>query len=500
MPNFAGFNPQQTLTLLQKMGYTGSPQQDEMDAYIASQPGAQAQLGRYAEMAQKRLSGNYAVGGLVTAVQSAMNNVTTANATPTTTTPEDQQAKLDAAQAKFAAAQAAAAADPTNEAKQKALQTAQAELQAANTSYSTTQVPSATEATAGAVTNPTGMVTPATVDQIAESNDQLIAAGTGQAAPTTQATATTVDQTATAATPEKTEAVTVDPTLVTDKVDETLAGVEAATADPSAKATVRGQLEMLMQDFEGGETPPWASGSMREAMAIMQKRGLGASSMAGQAIVQAAMESAIAIAGQDAQTFANFELTNLNNEQQTTIFKTQQRIASLMSDQAVENATSQFNAANQNQVNQFFADLEATASRFNAEQINGIAKFNAGEENAIEQFNAQLEAQREQFNAQNDLIIAQANTKWRQDLATFNTAAQNEANMEFARTSNNLTQRALDHIWQTERDLMSYAFASSESLEDRNLQLLLANKSINAEKDAQKKQAIGYLAGRLLFG
>ena len=47
-----------------------------------------------------------------------------------------------------------------------------------------------------------------------------------------------------------------------------------------------------MQQFEGGNTPAWAAGSMRAATATLAARGLGASSLAGQAIVQAAMEAA----------------------------------------------------------------------------------------------------------------------------------------------------------------------------------------------------------------
>ena len=66
-----------------------------------------------------------------------------------------------------------------------------------------------------------------------------------------------------------------------------------------------------MSDFEGGKPPPWAAGAMRQATAIMAQRGLAASSMAGQAIVQAAMESALPIAMQDAQTVARFEEQNL---------------------------------------------------------------------------------------------------------------------------------------------------------------------------------------------
>ncbi len=45
--------------------------------------------------------------------------------------------------------------------------------------------------------------------------------------------------------------------------------IQAETATPSAQATVQGQLEGLMQQFEGGETPAWAAGSMRTAMATL---------------------------------------------------------------------------------------------------------------------------------------------------------------------------------------------------------------------------------------
>ena len=101
--------------------------------------------------------------------------------------------------------------------------------------------------------------------------------------------------------------------------------IQAATADPSKQATVAGQLEGLMAQFEGGNTPAWASGAMRAANANMIARGLGASSIAGQAIVQAAMESALPIAQMDAQVTAQFEQQNLSNRQQRAILAAQQR-------------------------------------------------------------------------------------------------------------------------------------------------------------------------------
>ena len=133
-----------------------------------------------------------------------------------------------------------------------------------------------------------------------------------------------------------------------------LEGVEAATGAPSSQATVQGQLTSLMTQFEGGNPPPWAAGAMRQATAIMAQRGLAASSMAGQAIVQAAMESALPIAMQDAKTVASFEAQNISNRQQRAILAAQQRaqFLGMEFDQAfqarVKNAATISDIANRN--------------------------------------------------------------------------------------------------------------------------------------------------------
>ena len=77
--------------------------------------------------------------------------------------------------------------------------------------------------------------------------------------------------------------------------------------------------------FTLSDPPAWAAGAMRAATAEMARRGLGASSMAGQAIVQAAMEAALPIAQADAQIQAQFEGQNLSNKQQMAMFYAQQR-------------------------------------------------------------------------------------------------------------------------------------------------------------------------------
>jgi len=389
-----------------------------------------------------------------------------------------------------------------------------------------------------------------------------------------------------------------------------LEGVEAATGAPSSQATVQGQLTSLMTQFEGGEPPAWASGAMRQATAVMAQRGLAASSMAGQAIVQAAMESALPIALQDAQTVARFEeqnlsnrqqrailaaqqraqflgmefdqefqarvakaatisdianrnfsaevqialensrlaqttnltnvgnrqavvmaqaaaiaeadMTNLNNrqqaavrnaqhflqmdmanfnaEQQVDMFKNQSVIQGLFTDQAAQNAMEQFNATSQNQSDQFFARLETQVSESNTAQYNAMEQFNAGEVNALTKFQEQLNNQRDLFNAQNQLVIAQANAQWRQQLATINNAAQNEANRQDALQANGLTQKGLDEIWQRERDLMAYAFTSAENAQSRRVELLKQELQNDTASDSAFSTALGGFAGAVVNG
>jgi len=356
-----------------------------------------------------------------------------------------------------------------------------------------------------ALTDPSSIIQQAQVATTEVTPDQLIDAGTGQlSADGPSVEAATVEDTATMTTPAREAAKTYDAATIDDKVQDVTDDLQAATAQASDKATVRGQLAMLMEDFEGGETPPWASGPMRQAMQMMQSRGMGASSVAGAAVVQAAMESAISIASQDANTNAQFEMKNLDNRQQTTIFKTQQRLAGMFSDQAALNASSQFNATSENQTNQFFANLEASASQFNANQINAIRQFNAGETNAASQFNAQMKNQRDQFNAQNSLVIAQANAQWRQNVATEETMAQNMSNMEYVKNTNSITGAALEQLWQRERDLMDYAFSATESNLDRansiTLQRLAASSSTEAAKLVAKAQEDSEWANLLSLG
>ena len=372
--------------------------------------------------------------------------------------------------------------------------------------------------------------------------------------------------------------------------------------DKAKAASMRDELKDILGEFDDGKTPTWAAGAMRKANQVLAARGLSASSMAGQAVIQAMMESAIPIAQIDAgnkqqmamlkaeqrakflqqdfdQAFqtkvqnaakiseiANMNFTaeqqvilensrfaqtaalqNLTNEQavvmaeiaqiasletqglsnmqqaqvenaknllqvdisnleaaqQTELLKSTQQANALLTDVASENAAKQFNAASQNQINEFNKSIQTQVKQFNATQQNSMSQFNAGQENSIAQFNASMENQRDMFNAQNSLVIAQSNAKWRQDTATLNTAAENQANFEFAKMTNGLSMKALDEIWQRERDLMQYAVGQSESALDRTLKLLLGDKNlegIRAQIDATESAAKSNFFARLLWG
>ena len=374
--------------------------------------------------------------------------------------------------------------------------------------------------------------------------------------------------------------------------------IQAAQATPSDKATVQGQMAGLMEGFDGSSAPAWASAALRNATAQMAARGMGASSMAGQAILQATMEAALPIAAQDAQTVAGFEManlsnrqqramlaaeqraaflgqefdqafqskvqnasriadianmnftaeqqialensrnansmnmanlsnrqalimgeaaaisnlemaslsnqqqaavqnaqsflqmdmTNLANRQQTELFKSQSLIQSIFTDQAAVNAAAQFNASSENQTNQFLANMRTQVSQFNASQTNSMTQFNVNELNGMAKFNADMTNQRDQFNATNQLVVAQANALWRQSVTTMDTAAQNVANAEAAKTSNAFTASTLDQIWQRERDMMSMAWKSSESSAERANAIIMAQMGVAAQKEALATQ------------
>jgi len=296
--------------------------------------------------------------------------------------------------------------------------------------------------------------------------------------------------------------------------------VQAQAGTVEKEATVQGQLEGLMAQFEDGKIPAWAAGAIRNAESMLASRGMGASSMAGAAILQAAMEAATPIAAADAQTYRSMQelnlnnrqqaevvnaqmtmqldLANLNNEQQARVTNTTNRVQSLFNDQAATNASRQFNAANEQQNDQFFASLFNSTSQFNAAQQNAMSQFNAGQQNTVAQFNSTLRNTREQFNQKNSILIDQANAVYRRNINTANTAIANAENEYNVRTLFNISQTAQNNLLQEHRDQVN--FSRVTSLNETAFQNQLALSSFAFDKDIELAADIaqGQLEGRVL--
>lgn len=188
--------------------------------------------------------------------------------------------------------------------------------------------------------------------------------------------------------------------------------IKAAQAQPTEEATVQGQLANMMAQFEDGKTPAWASGAMRNATAIMAQRGLSASSMAGQALIQAAMESALPIAQADASTVAQFEMQNLSNRQQRAMLAAQQRATF---------------------IGQEF-DQEFQARVTNAAKISDIANINFNAEQQIALENARLAQTVDLANLSNRQAVQMANIAQIANLETTNLNNRQQAAVQNAQS------------------------------------------------------------------
>ncbi len=307
----------------------------------------------------------------------------------------------------------------------------------------------------------------------------------------------------------------------------------AAQGQVSNLSTVKGQLESMFEAIKTGEElPAWAAPAVRKVNAIMQQRGLGASSMAAAAITQAVYESAIPIAAQDAKTYATVDLQNLNNNQQTALqnamtyatmdkqnldarlqsavnnaksflaidaanLTNQQQANSishqfsmqkLFNDSSAENAERQFNAKSTNQVMEFFSELGTQVENANMTREAAMRQFNTDQGNATQRFAAQMEDSRDKFNSNMSAQINQSNAQWRRDINTSNTANINEANRTNAQSLLSLTANAQNQMWQRYRDEASWVLQKAESAAQRAHAFAIASQQNNFSRDTYEKE------------
>ena len=313
MMQFKAFKPSAMNKIASAMGYTGD--MNQFQNYIEQDPQRMQQMNTYNMAAQKMARGGmvkkYQEGGDVTATTTPTASTSVpAPATPTPTTIGDTTTQRMFNPALPQGSVTQAAMTPTGPGQDIAQGTGQL---------------------TGAVAVPTAMAGTTTSTPQQESQANVMEAAT--AAPAvdaamnaTQAAQATVDPRAQVTAAQQTatsvgnlSAAQGNATLINNPVQRNIqAGelingaadaqtaatfteqVQAATATPSTQATVQGQLASLTANFDAANPPAWAAGAMRNATAAMAARGLGASSLAGQAIVQATLESALPIAQADA--------------------------------------------------------------------------------------------------------------------------------------------------------------------------------------------------------
>ena len=332
--------------------------------------------------------------------------------------------------------------------------------------------------------------------------------------------------------------------------DGTLA--EAKTQELAKEATVQYQLDTLMNAIDGSaEMPSWATKNIRAVNAIMNKRGVGNSSMASAAMVQALMESALPIAEADAQRFSTIQLKNLDNEQKTALqnamviasldeknldnrmkaaksnadaflsmdlqnLKNEQSSAelsyqantqALFKDAAAENAAAQLNTKLENDMNKFYDNLKVAVDTANANRSAAMEQFNVDQENSMIKFDAKLQDSRDKFNANMNLLIDQSNALWRRSINTANNAGENAVNQSNAAALLGITLAAQNQLWQQYRDEASMAFTSSENDEQRALQLTLTSianqftsEMFDKQMDFEDEKAMGSLFADVISG
>ena len=254
----------------------------------------------------------------------------------------------------------------------------------------------------------------------------------------------------------------VEPVANAEKAKKFTEEIQAATATPSEKATVAGQMKTLTEGFDATNPPPWAAGALRGVMAQMQARGMGTSSMAGQAMVQAALESALPIASADAQTQASFEAQNLSNRQARAMLAAEQRAKFLGME----------------------FDQGFQAKVMNAAKVSDIAtmNFNAEQQVILENSKAVNTMNLANLSNRQALVMAEASSLANLDIANLNNRQQ--AQVENAKNFlqmdlSNLNNRQQTEIFKSQQ--MTTALFNDQAAEN-------ASRQFNATSQNQTDQ------------
>ena len=453
---FAGFKPETLQNkILPALGYNGPTDQASINKFLASSPSAAAKMGKFTMVARQMVEGKPIKAAPGTSVEETEetegttgNVVSGADITeniladpkaavsrPTVVSQIGEGTIMDSTEDKFNVA--------TDGEDIKATQAVAAADIVAPEDITTQQVTAAQSQ-----------------EQVQKQADQFKGA-TGQVSEKAQYDATTVDPTKSAVLGLEVaqgEAAQVDaPDKLRVGEGELLEGsavnqsrIEEELAKTKA-ASVKDELDDLMKDFEGGDTPTWAAGAMRNANAMLAARGLGASSAAGMAVIQAAMESALPIAKLDAA-----------NKQQMAIAKAEQRASFL----GLE------------------FDQEFQTKVKNAARISEIANMNFNAEQTIALENARLTNTMDIANLDAKSAKTVADTAALASLERQNLSAVNQAAADNAQAFLDMDFKNLDN--EQEASKVKFQEMANTIISDTNQKNVVAQTNMQEANDAEQ--------------
>jgi hypothetical protein len=422
------FTEQQREIVARKMGYDGPMQM--FDEYLASTP---SDATKYAAITSKYAL-KMAEGGLA----QIDNSTTTTEVTDGSDT--------------VPVAPAPTIVIPATTTPVVGMQPAPATAAPAVSTVATSIAPSEVKTVAAPTAVQTTGITPTTSQAAVQAELDKTKAVQGAVSEQGQATAAVMEPTATAVknlqAAQGTAAQTVAPaeraiqagemvsgTAVDQaRVSEALAQNVAAQGTVTEDMTTTGQLNKLMTSFDAGAPPPWAAASIRSVTAQLAARGLGASSLAGQAIIQATLESAVPIANADAKIYADMGLVNLSNRQAIAIETAKQRAAFLGQEFDQGFQTKVLNAAKIADVANKNFDASVTIALENSRLANSMSISNLSAKNALVLAEAAQLSSLETANLNNRQQVAVDNAKAFLAMDLKNTDIASQTNLIKAQT------------------------------------------------------------------
>lgn len=283
------------------------------------------------------------------------------------------------------------------------------------------------------------------------------------------------------------------------------------------EALVSSQLEALLQGIESGQTPAWARPAVEAVEAMLARRGMSASTVGRDTLINAIIQSAMPLAQQNAQQIQqsvmqqrefiqqgvlaeaqfrqqatlqnaqnvfNLNMQNLTNEQQARIANSQ-----FMQTVALTNANNKQQAAIQNAINLTNLDIATVDQNTRLAIQNAEAFLQMDMTNLSNQQQALLIDS--QFNQQRLLSDAAAQNAAKQ----FNASSQNQVNMFMAELASNIQQfntqqlNAMRQFNASEANRINALNAGNElQAQQFNAQLQAQVDQFNAQVELQTQQ------------